>query len=72
MSAVSRWISNAFELHETEFYKLVKTVTRDNESRNIYTVPIGICNELTSFDESKYEEKRQNSSIFPGEYISKK
>ena len=66
------WISNDFELREPEIYKLVTTVTRDDDSRNIYTVPVGRCNELTSFDESKYEEKRHNSLICPGESISKK
>ena len=35
------WISNAFELREPEFYKLVTTVTRDDDSRNIFTVTIG-------------------------------
>ena len=45
------------------------TVTWDDESLNIYTVPVGQCNELTSVDESKYEEKSQNSFICPGEYI---
>ena len=48
------------------------TVTRDNDSRNMYTVPVGRYNELTSVDESKYEEKRQNALICPGESISKK
>ena len=46
-------------------------VTRDDYSRNVYTVRIGGCNVLTSVDESKYEEKRQNLLICPGEYISK-
>ena len=63
------WIRNAFELREPEFYKLVTTVTRDEDSRNIFTLPIGRCNELTSVYESKYEEKRQNSLIRPGESI---
>ena len=48
------------------------TVTRDEYSRNLYNVPVGQCNELTSVDEYKYEEKRQHSLICPGEYISKK
>ena len=30
------------------------------------------CNEKTSDYEPKYEEKRKNALIFPGEYISKK
>ena len=34
------WISDAFELHVPEFYKLVKTVTRDDDSRNIYAVTV--------------------------------
>ena len=59
-------------MREPEFYKLVKTVTHDDYSRNVYTLPVGPCNELTSVDESKYEEKRQNSLIFPGGYISNK
>ena len=36
-------ISDDFELHELEFYKLVTTITRDDDSRNIYTVPVGQC-----------------------------
>ena len=63
------WISNAFELREPEFYKLVKTVTCYEDSKNIYTVTIGRCNQLTSIDESKYEEKRHHSLICPGESI---
>ena len=41
------WLSNALELREPEFYKLVTMVTRDYDSQNIYTVPVGRCNELT-------------------------
>ena len=66
------WISNAFELREPWLYKLVTTVTHDDDIQNMYTVPVWQCNELTSVDESKYEEKRQNSLICPSEYISKK
>ena len=47
-------------------------VTRDDDSQNIYTVPVVLCNEHTSDDESKYEEKRKNELIDTGEYISKK
>ena len=47
-------------------------VTCDEKSPNIYTVSVGQCNELTSVDESKYEDKRQNTLICPGESISKK
>ena len=35
------WISDAFELREPELYKLVITVTRDDDSPNIYNVPVG-------------------------------
>ena len=34
------WISPAFEFCEPEFYKLVTTVTCDDESPNIYTVTV--------------------------------
>ena len=34
-------IRDAFESREQEFYKLVTTVTRDDDSQNINTVPIG-------------------------------
>ena len=34
------WISDAFEFHEPELYKLVTTVTRDDDSQNIFTVPV--------------------------------
>ena len=66
------WISDAFELCETEFYKLMTTVTRDDDSPNIYTVPFGRCDLQTSVDESKYEEINRNVLICPGESISKK
>ena len=29
------WLSDAFELRESQFYKLVKTLTRDDDSPNI-------------------------------------
>ena len=48
------------------------TVTRDDCSQNIYTVPIGRCNEQASVEEYRYEEKLKNALIGPGEYISKK
>ena len=47
-------------------------VTRDDDSRNIYTVPVGRCFEQTSVDEFKYEEKLKKSLIGPGKSISKK
>ena len=50
----------------------MKTVTRDYDRKNIYIVPVGRCNEQTSDDESKYEEKPKNALIGPGESISKK
>ena len=50
----------------------MKTVTRDDDSQNIYTVPIGWCNQRTSIGDSKYEEKPKSELIVPGEYISKK
>ena len=62
------WISDAFELRETEFYKIVTTVTRDDESQNMYNVLVGRCNIHTSVDETKYEEIHQNALIYPGEY----
>ena len=46
-------------------------VTRDDESRNVYTLPIGQCNQLTTFEESKFEKKCKSALINPGEYISK-
>ena len=65
------WISDTFKLREREFYKLVTTVTRDDDSQNIYTLPVGRCNQQTYVDESKHEEKPKSALIFPGEYISK-
>ena len=47
-------------------------VTRDDGSQNIYTVPIVICNDQTSVEESKNKEKSKNALIGPGEFISKK
>ena len=65
-------ISDAFEFRELEFYKLVTMVTCDDESQNTYTVPVGRCNQQTSVEEYKYEEKPKGVLIIPGEYISKK
>ena len=48
------------------------TVTSDDGSLNIHTVPFGRCNQQTAVEESKYEEKRKNALIGPGESISKK
>ena len=39
------WISDAFEVRELEFYNLVTTGTRDDDSQNIYTVPVRKCNQ---------------------------
>ena len=50
----------------------MKTITRDDDIRHIYTVPVGRCELQTAVDESKYEEIHQNSLIFPGIYMSKK
>ena len=41
-----------FEFRDPELYKLVTTITRDDDNQNIYTVLIGQCNEQTSDDES--------------------
>ena len=59
-------------MREPELYKLATTVTCDYDIINIYTVTVGQYNELTSVDESEYEEKNQNSLISPGESISEK
>ena len=47
------------------------TVTLDDESPNIYTVPVGRYDIQKSVDESKYEEIHQNVLICPGGSISK-
>ena len=60
------WISDYFELRKPEFYKLVATVPRDDDSQNIYTVPVGRCFEQTSVDDFKYEEKIKKALIGPG------
>ena len=57
---------------ELEFYKLVTTVTYDDDSKNIYTIPVVLYYLYTSVDEYKYEEIHHNALIFPGGYISKK
>ena len=49
------WISGAFDFRDIWFHMLVTTITCDYESPNIYTVPVGRCNQQTSVDESKYE-----------------
>ena len=47
-------MSDAFEFRKPKFYKLVTMATRDDDSQNIYTVPVEQCNLKTSVDESKY------------------
>ena len=51
------WISDSFELREPQFYKLVTTVTRGDEGRKFYSVPVGQWNQLTTFEESKCENE---------------
>ena len=41
------WISDAFEFREPELYKLVKTVTRDDDSKNIFIITVGQYNQQT-------------------------
>ena len=48
------------------------TVTCDDDSTNIYTVTVGLCDLQTSVDYSKYEEIHQNALICPGGSIFKK
>ena len=36
-------ISDSSKLREPEFYNLVTAVTPDDDSQNIYTVPVGQC-----------------------------
>ena len=47
-------------------------VTHDDDSKNIYTVPIGQCNQQKSVQYSKYEEKNKRALIVPGKYIPNK
>ena len=47
-------------------------LTRDDDSPNIYTVPVGRCNQHKSIEEYKYEEKTKSVLIVPGESISNK
>ena len=44
-------------------------VTHDDDSPNIYTVPVGKFNLQKSVYESKYEEINHNALIFPGGFI---
>ena len=48
------------------------TITRDYDSQNNYTVPVGQFNQQTSVEKSKYEEKHNSVLIVTSEYISKK
>ena len=50
----------------------MKTVTRDDNSQNMYYLPFGRCIQQTSVEDSRYKEKRNNALIVPGGYISKK
>ena len=60
------WIRYDFQFREPELYNLVTTVTRDDDIQNIYTVPVVRCNQQTSVEESKYEEKRKSALIVTG------
>ena len=60
------WSSDAFEFCEPGFYKPVTKVTRDDDSKDIYTVPVEQCNIQTSVEESKHEEKLKNAIIVTG------
>ena len=44
----------------------MKTVTRDNDINNIYTVTVGRCNQQKSVEESRYEDKTKSALIVPG------
>ena len=50
-------ISDAFDLREPSFYKLLTTVECDDESWKLYTGPVGQCNQLKKFKESKCENE---------------
>ena len=60
------------DFRKPEFYKLLTTVTCDDDSQHLYNVPIGWWNKQTSVEDSRYKEKRKSALTFPGEYISKK
>ena len=51
---------------------MVIAVTHDDYGQNIYTLPVGQCNQQTSVEDTKYFEKHNNALIVPCEYISKK
>ena len=57
-------------MREPESHKRATTITSDDDSKNIYTVPVGRFNQQTSVEESKYEEKQNNALIGPGKSIS--
>ena len=50
----------------------MKTITCDDGSRKNYTVPVGRCNQQTTFEESKCDKKPKSALIVPGAYFSKK
>ena len=47
------------------------TVTRDYDSQSNFSVPVGRCNQQTSVEDSKCEEKPKSVWIVPGTSISK-
>ena len=65
-------ISDAFDFHGPELYKLVTTVTRDYDSQNTFTITVVRLNQQTSVKESKYKKKPKSELIVPSQYISKK
>ena len=47
-------------------------LTRNDENRNIYTVPVERFNQQTTFEESNFDKKPKSTLIVPGTSIPKK
>ena len=66
VSLESGWICDNFEFREPEFYKLVTTVTCDENQHKTHIVPVGRCALHTSQDEPNIVDIYYNASICLG------
>ena len=55
------WIRRNFELSESEFYKLVTTVTFDETQHKTYTVTVGRCDLHTPVYKPKFVDMHHNA-----------
>ena len=60
------WIRDNFEFRESEFYKLVTTVTCDETKHKTYTVPVGRCALHKSVYVPNFVDMHHNALLYLG------